>query len=366
MTRSRKENLIEHGFRLPSAAENRPLKIHEFQELIPQMVYVSATPGERELKHLCEITRQPIPNGLQHITGGGGVSTPAVNKKREDAESMYDMLQMIDGIVRMELRPTGLLDPKIEVRPTEGQVSDLLSEINKRIEKDERVLVTVLTIRFAEEVSEYLNSMGVKAHYLHSGIDTIERTEIINALRLGIIDVIVGINLLREGLDIPEVSLVAIFDADKEGFLRNERSLLQTIGRAARNAEGQVLLYSDNVSNAMAASIKQTLERRERQHAHNIKHSITPTTIKKAKPVLGEENEFSMAQTGGKRLTSKKSGKSSHSGNESILQRIQADRRSGLKVEQPVEILNFSIEELKSEMNTAAAELDFEKGSDDT
>ena len=361
--RSRKENLIEHGFRLPSAAENRPLKIHEFQELIPQMIYVSATPGERELKHLCEITKQSIPNGLQHITGGGGVSTPTVSKKREDAESMYDMLQMIDGIVRMELRPTGLLDPKIEVRPTEGQVADLLSEINKRIEKDERVLVTVLTIRFAEEVSEYLNGMGVKAHYLHSGIDTIERTEIINALRLGIIDVIVGINLLREGLDIPEVSLVAIFDADKEGFLRNERSLLQTIGRAARNAEGQVLLYSDNVSNAMTAAIKQTLERRERQHAHNLKHSITPTTIKKAKPVLGEENEFSIAQTGGKRLTSKKSSKSNPSSNESILQRIQADQKSGLKVEQPIEILNFSIEELKSEMNIAAAELDFERAA---
>ena len=280
--KSRKLNLIEHGFRLPSAADNRPLKLHEFQGLVPQMVYVSATPGERELLHLCETTGQEIPLGLRHVSGGGGVNEPELSKKHQDAESMYDMLQMIEKIPRMEIRPTGLLDPTIEVRGTEGQVADLLSEINDRISKGERALVTVLTIKFAEEVSQYLNKMGIKAHYLHSEIDTIERTEIINALRIGHIDAIVGINLLREGLDIPEVSLVAIFDADRQGFLRNERSLLQTIGRAARNSNGKVILYADSMSPPMMASIKQTLERRDRQIAHNDKNNITPVTIQKA------------------------------------------------------------------------------------
>ena len=189
---------------------------------------------------------------------------------------------MIDEIPRMEIRPTGLLDPEIEVRGTEGQVADLLSEINARIERGERTLVTVLTIKFAEEVAVYLNKMGIKAHHLHSEIDTIERTEILNALRIGHIDAIVGINLLREGLDIPEVSLVAIFDADRQGFLRNERSLLQTIGRAARNSNGKVILYADSMSPPMTASIRQTLERRERQISHNEKFGITPMTIKKA------------------------------------------------------------------------------------
>ena len=212
--RSRKESLIEHGFRLPTAADNRPLKIPEFQSLVPQMVYVSATPGERELRHLCEITNQPLPKGLEHAASKGGAGAADRDKKHPEAESMYDMLQSIQGIAKMELRPTGLLDPEIEVRPTAGQINDLLTEINARIEQSQRCLVTVLTIKFAEEVAAYLNRMGVKAHHLHSEIDTIERTEIINALRHGHIDVIVGINRLREGLDIPEVSLVAIFDAD--------------------------------------------------------------------------------------------------------------------------------------------------------
>ncbi len=313
--KSRKENLIEHGFRLPSAADNRPLKTHEFQKLIPQMVYVSATPGERELRHLCEVTKQSVPIGLQHVQGGGGVTEPELTKRSPEAESMYDMLQGIDQIARMEIRPTGLLDPAIEVRPTEGQVQDLLSEINTRSSKGERVLVTVLTIKFAEEVAEYLNKMGVKAHHLHSEIDTIERTEIIKALRLGIIDVIVGINLLREGLDIPEVSLVAIFDADREGFLRNERSLLQTIGRASRNSDGRVILYSDNISNAMNAAIQQTLERRERQKQHNSKNKITPKTIDKEKPEMGVEVNELLAGTsgkgvsGGRRLVGSKGGR---------------------------------------------------------
>ena len=181
--RSRKLNLIEHGFRLPSAADNRPLKLHEFQSLVPQMLYVSATPGERELLTPCEVTGQDVPIGLSHVAGGGGVDEPEYSKKHPDSETMYDMLQMIKEIPRMEIRPTGLLDPEIEVRGTEGQVADLLSEINARIERGERTLVTVLTIKFAEEVAVYLNKMGIKAHHLHSEIDTIERTEILKCTK---------------------------------------------------------------------------------------------------------------------------------------------------------------------------------------
>jgi len=312
--RSRKESLIEHGFRLPTAADNRPLKIPEFQKLIPQMVYVSATPGERELRHLCEITNQPLPDGLLHAKSGGGAGQADLEKKHPDSESLYHMVQKIDGIAKMEIRPTGLLDPEIEVRPTSGQIADLLSEINLRIKVGERTLVTVLTIKFAEEVAAYLNKMGVKAHHLHSEIDTIERTEILNALRIGHIDVIVGINLLREGLDLPEVSLVAIFDADRQGFLRNERSLLQTIGRAARNINGHVLLYGDSMSPAMRAAIQQTLERRERQQAYNDANNITPRTIVKALPKMNSDLEglisgTSTSQDGTRRLVAKKGGR---------------------------------------------------------
>jgi excinuclease ABC subunit B len=312
--RSRKESLIEHGFRLPTAADNRPLKIPEFQKLIPQMVYVSATPGERELRHLCEITNQPLPDGLLHAKSGGGAGQADLEKKHPDSESLYHMVQKIDGIAKMEIRPTGLLDPEIEVRPTSGQIADLLSEINLRIKVGERTLVTVLTIKFAEEVAAYLNKMGVKAHHLHSEIDTIERTEILNALRIGHIDVIVGINLLREGLDLPEVSLVAIFDADRQGFLRNERSLLQTIGRAARNINGHVLLYGDSMSPAMRAAIQQTLERRERQKAYNDANNITPRTIVKALPKMNSDLEglisgTSTSQDGTRRLVAKKGGR---------------------------------------------------------
>ena len=365
--RSRKLNLIEHGFRLPSAADNRPLKLKEFQSLVPQMVYVSATPGERELLHLCEVTEQEVPIGLRHVSGGGGVDEPEYSKKHPDSESMYDMLQMIEEIPRMEIRPTGLLDPEIEVRGTEGQVADLLSEINARIAKGERTLVTVLTIKFAEEVAQYLNKMGIKAHHLHSEIDTLERTEIINALRIGHIDAIVGINLLREGLDIPEVSLVSIFDADRQGFLRNERSLLQTIGRAARNSNGKVILYADSMSPAMAASIRQTLERRERQIAHNEKFGITPVTIQKALPQMGSDVDDLIAGTaGGKRLVASKGG------------RKDGDWASNLKIgaghwahsnsvtsniSQPIGELNYSIEELKEMMQQAALELDFERAA---
>ena len=365
--KSRKLNLIEHGFRLPSAADNRPLKLHEFQELVPQMVYVSATPGERELLHLCETTGQEIPLGLRHVSGGGGVNEPELSKKHQDAESMYDMLQMIEKIPRMEIRPTGLLDPTIEVRGTEGQVADLLSEINDRISKGERALVTVLTIKFAEEVSQYLNKMGIKAHYLHSEIDTIERTEIINALRIGHIDAIVGINLLREGLDIPEVSLVAIFDADRQGFLRNERSLLQTIGRAARNSNGKVILYADSMSPPMMASIKQTLERRDRQIAHNDKNNITPVTIQKALPKMGSDIDDLIAGTaGGKRLVASKGGRKG--GDWASNLKVGAGRWApsnsvASNISQPIEESNYSIEELKTMMQQAALELDFERAA---
>ena len=287
--RSRKNNLIDHGFRLPSAADNRPLTIQEFQSLVPQMVYVSATPGERELRQLCEVNNQSVPESLLHVEGGGGASKPELSKKSPNAKSLHETLKFIKGIPKMELRPTGLLDPQLEVRPTEGQVQNLLDEIRMCIENDERILVTVLTIKFAEEVSQYLQEMGIKSHYLHSEIDTIERTEIIKALRIGHIDVIVGINLLREGLDLPEVGLVAIFDADKEGFLRNERSLLQTIGRASRNSNGRVIMYADSISKAMESSISQTIERRELQTKHNLEFGIIPQTVRKELPVMGDE-----------------------------------------------------------------------------
>ena len=286
--KARKDNLIEHGFRLPSAADNRPLKDHEFQSLVPQLLYVSATPGERELRQLCECTGQNMPE-------------PDPKEKRKPL--LKDALGEIQGISRMEIRPTGLLDPSIEVRPTEGQVQNLLDEINDCTQRNERVLVTVMTIKFAEEVADYLQRMGIKAHYLHSEIDTLERSEIIKALRIGHIDVVVGINLLREGLDIPEVSLVAIFDADKEGFLRNERSLLQTIGRASRNENGKVILYADSMGRAMESAISQTIERRQKQLAHNETHGIIPKTIVKPLPVMGIEAEQLLAGTAGKGVT---------------------------------------------------------------
>ena len=383
---SRKKNLIDHGFRLPSAYDNRPLRIDEFQNLVNQMVYVSATPGEREMRHLAEITGQEVPQELLHVQSGGG-ALPAKEAKPLGKASMQELMGQIEGIATMEIRPTGLLDPSIEVRQTAGQVQDLEEEIRKRIEVDERVLVTVMTIKFAEEVAEYLQRQGFKAHYLHSEIDTLERTEIIKALRLGHIDIIVGINLLREGLDIPEVSLVAIFDADKEGFLRNERSLLQTIGRASRNERGSVILYADSVSPAMQAAIEQTLARRRRQSEYNKEHGITPKTIQKALPVMGEEVEDLVSgvagrgKGGGRRMVAKAPGKKGLEGlaqkfglgagvwnsSDSVLDNVSQPEwvDAGEQVLSPVnEDESAKLKEkLEKEMRQAAARLDFERAA---
>jgi len=245
--RSRKISLVDYGFRLPAALDNRPLNFNEFEKLAPQTIYVSATPGDYEL---------------------------------EQTEGVF---------VEQVIRPTGLLDPEIEIRPVVNQVDDLLDEIDKTVKSGDRVLVTTLTKRMSEELSKYMNRLGIKVRYIHSEVKTMERVEILRDLRLGVIDVLIGINLLREGLDLPEVSLVAILDADKEGFLRSEKSLIQTIGRAARNDRGRVIMYADKITNSMRITIEETNRRRDKQIAYNMEHGITPKTVGKSREAIIEQ-----------------------------------------------------------------------------
>lgn len=283
--RARKTVLVEHGFRLPSALDNRPLQFEEFEAKVNQIVYVSATPGPYEMEHC-------------------------------------------DTMVQQIIRPTGLLDPIIELRPTEGQIDDLLGEIHARIERDERVLITTLTKKMSEDLTDYLKEVGIKVRYLHSDIKTLERMAILRDLRLGTFHVLIGINLLREGLDLPEVSLVAILDADKEGFLRSERSLIQTIGRAARNSEGRVLLYGDKITDSMEKAMSETRRRRELQIAYNEKHGITPTTINKKVREIIEATK--VAESKADYLTGV-GGKLNKKDRQSLMQRLEAEMKDAAK-----------------------------------
>ena len=319
---SRKRTLVEHGFRLPSAMDNRPLKWKEFLEHIGQTVYLSATPGDYEL----------------------GLS---------------------DGVVEQIIRPTGLLDPMIEVRPVEGQVDDLLAEIKARVAKDERVLVTTLTKKMAEDLTDYFLELGIKVEYLHSDVDTLRRVELLRELREGKIDVIVGINLLREGLDLPEVSLVAILDADKEGFLRSYRSLIQTIGRAARNVSGTVLMYADAVTDAMSKAISETERRREKQIAYNKAHGIDPKPLLKkisdVNDMLAKEDVDTQTLLAGGYRNANKAG-NSHYGvpkEPNLGQKSKEKRMANISALPQDEIISL-IKNLSEQMHTAAEQLQFE------
>ena len=296
--RARKHNLVEYGFRLPSAYDNRPLRFEEFEQKLNQVIYVSATPAEYERSRSEQIVEQII-------------------------------------------RPTGLIDPLVEVRPVEGQIDDLITEIRRRTERDERVLVTTLTKKMAEDLTEYLEMNLIKVKYIHHKVETMERSEILRDLRLGVFDVLVGINLLREGLDIPEVSLVAILDADKEGFLRSETSLIQTIGRAARNSDGRVIMYADSITPSMRAAIDETNRRREIQSAYNREHGITPQTIKKSVRDLIEIGK-----------------KEAENSAETKLDRVAKEKRKLSATEK-----EKLIADLTAEMKEAAKKLEFERAA---
>ncbi|MBJ6138122.1 excinuclease ABC subunit UvrB [Marinobacter litoralis] len=302
--RSRKETLVEYGFRLPSALDNRPMRFEEWERIAPQMIFVSATPGNYEAEHAGQVVEQVV-------------------------------------------RPTGLLDPEIEVRPASTQVDDLLSEIHARVEEKERVLVTTLTKRMAEDLTDFLMEHDIRVRYLHSDIDTVERVEIIRDLRRGEFDVLVGINLLREGLDMPEVSLVAILDADKEGFLRSERSLIQTIGRAARNVNGKAILYGDRITGSMQRALGETERRRAKQQAHNEEHGITPTGLTKK---IADIMEGAPGAGRGRRKPERPGQKAAEQAED---YRVAAGKRS------PQELLK-EVAILEDEMYKAAADLDFE------
>jgi excinuclease ABC subunit B len=298
--KARKQQLVDYGFRLPSALDNRPLTLQEVENHINQVVYMSATPGDYETNRV-----------------------PA------------------DQVVHQLIRPTGLLDPTVEVRQVMGQIDDLVGEINARVEKDERVFITTLTKKMAEDLTDYFKDLGIKVKYLHSDIKTLERTEIIRDLRLGKFDVLIGINLLREGIDVPEVSLIAILDADKEGFLRNERSLIQTIGRAARNSNGHVILYADKVTDSMQRAMDETSRRRSIQMAYNEEHGITPTTIKKEIRGLIAISHDASDEDKGKAVSF-----------------TEVEFRDMSKLDQKVMLAN-----LEEQMKSAAKRLDFEEAA---
>ena len=302
--RSRKENLVEYGFRLPSALDNRPMKFEEFESMLNQVIFVSATPSDYELEK------------------SGGV------------------------IVEQIIRPTGLLDPEIEVRPIKGQIDDLIGEIRKRVVLNERILVTTLTKKMAEDLSDYLDKIGIKVRYIHSDIDSLERVEILRNLRLGDFDVLVGVNLLREGLDLPEVSLVAIIDADKEGFLRSARSLMQTAGRTARNVNGRVIMYADIMTDSMKKTIDETERRRKIQTQYNLEHNINPQTIYKSM-----EEIMSSTSIADVRKKEDKENFSFTKVSEPILKYMDSDQKKDL------------IEQLTFEMHQAAKDLEFEKAA---
>lgn len=307
--RQRKMTLVEHGFRLPSALENRPLRFEEFESHVHQAVYVSATPGDYELEHCMGVVTEQV------------------------------------------IRPTGLLDPKIDVRPVRNQIDDLVGEIRIRVAKQERVLVTTLTKRMAEDLTEYLQNLSIRVAYIHSDVDSLERVEIIRNLRLGNFDVLVGVNLLREGLDLPEVSLVAILDADREGFLRSERSLMQTAGRTARNADGLVIFYADKITRSMRAVMDETNRRRELQHAYNLENGIEPRTVYKSLEEILESTSVADIQSSRVQKSGERAKQQRKAAAEPLIGYLPAEERQN------------AIEQMFSEMKAAARDLDFERAA---